>query len=112
MGVIPKMHIYTYSVYIPTLYILRMYSVYILTLYILRMYSVYILTLYILRMYSIYTYSVYILTLYVLLQVLLPEGLANEAEKLLSVLLCPYDMSVTIKLQFIQACINNIENNK
>jgi len=84
MGVIPKMHIYLLCIYsVCTPYVL-----------------------------CIHTYLVYILTLYVLLQVLLPEGLANEAEKLLSVLLCPYDMSVTIKLQFIQACINNIENNK
>lgn len=39
---------------------------------------------------------------------MLPEGLVFEAEKLLSSLLCTPDMALNIKLEFIQACINNI----
>ena len=59
-------------------------------------------------MFSIYVYTI----LYIfLLKNLLPEGLANEAEKALCTLVC-YSTDRRIRMKFIEACIENLAHNR
>jgi hypothetical protein len=44
-------------------------------------------------------------------QNLLPDGLANEAEKALCTLVC-YSTDRRIRMKFIEACIENLAHNK